>query len=274
MHTRRGVPSGFCFLVGLILLPSSLLAAGTGDERQNLEGQQAPESPREEEAFARRTDAEIANDVQTRLRNHSGIEEEDITVRVDSRIVTLSGTVTKFSDVGLAGTIAEHVFGAVDVHNTLEVQPMRNTLQGERLAERIREFIEGDSVLSDYEIEIDVNGRSVILEGIVDSAWARRHAAAEIGDIAGITDLRNELAIVPTGEVTDEQIAQDLLAALDTETSTDAENVTILVIDGKVTLEGRVASMEVKSDVEEIAGRIAGVRVVVNKLSVSHDPSE
>jgi osmotically-inducible protein OsmY len=48
----------------------------------------------------------------------------------------------------------------------------------------------------------------------------------------------------------------------------DASNITVIVTDGEVTLEGTVEHRRIKRDVEDLADEVSGVRQVHNRLRV------
>jgi len=57
-------------------------------------------------------------------------------------------------------------------------------------------------------------------------------------------------------------------SVVDTEMSTNAQNVKIITQDGKVTLRGPVKTQEEKSRIEEIARSVAGVKAIDSQLEV------
>ncbi|MCF7938562.1 MAG: BON domain-containing protein [Spirochaetales bacterium] len=236
------------------------------------EGQQEQQEPKTNQTETqKRAENNIADDIRERLQNNPEIPGDRISVAVENYKATLSGTVSDYSDVALAEKIADRVAGVSEVINSLTVEPNQEALAGDKLAARVRGLIERDALLSKYDIDVNVLGRSVTLTGNVDSLWIKEYAAEEVGDISGITELKNEIAIVPTDKVEDKQIANNLKKAINIQSSTDAENVTVIVKNGNVTLEGTVRSEEAKNNVAELARSASGVQVVINELTV--DPA-
>lgn len=245
-------------LVVLFIVGSGSVAAA---------GSQEPETVNSD--LQQRTELEILGDVRGRLTRHPEIDATDIDVEIDQRTVTLNGTVAQYSDISLAEKITDKVTGVVEVNNYLEAKPLDNTLAGEELEERVNNLIDRDPVLSTYNLDVTVNDRNVILEGDVDSVWVRQYLEDEVSTLDGIVDIENRVTVVPTEDLTDEQIAEDIMESIEIDPSVDAENVTLTVNDNKVTLEGEVTTFEARQDVKEIAQTTAGVVEVNNKLTVT-----
>ena len=71
----------------------------------------------------RRSDERIFEDVCERFTEHGLLDPSDVEVNVRGGEVVLSGTVATRAEKRLAEDIADLVFGVVEVHNRLRVQP-------------------------------------------------------------------------------------------------------------------------------------------------------
>ncbi len=85
------------------------LSTGVVDVRNNITVQPT----------IRRTDAEIAMDLRSRLRRNALIRDQDIDSAVADGVVTLTGTVDTLRQVEQAEAIARFTPGVVDVNNQL-----------------------------------------------------------------------------------------------------------------------------------------------------------
>ena len=66
----------------------------------------------------------------------------------------------------------------------------------------------------------------------------------------------------------DMALRQDILDELEFEPSIDASNIGVTVADGIVTLSGHVDSYAQKAIVEEVVGRVRGIRGVAEEIEV------
>jgi osmotically-inducible protein OsmY len=121
-------------------------------------------------------------------------------------------------------------------------------------------------------VDLTVEDGNLILRGSVPDLATRDALLASASTIPGIRDARSDLFVDPSrdrgyGE-SDEKIAFRLqrLFAAHPSTAADAENVTIDVRQGKVTLRGRIASAETRASIVDLADDTPGVVAVVSEL--------
>ena len=89
-----------------------------------------------------------------------------------------------------------------------------------------------------------------------------------MADLRGVIYVKNELAVVPSAEISDEIIAEDVVDALERSVLVNAEAVDVSVNRGTVTLEGSVPSAAARMAAFRVASRTAGVLFVQNNLMV------
>jgi len=87
--------------------------------------------------------------------------------------------------------------------------------------------------------------------------------------LRGVQSVTNEIAVVPSQQVRDETIAADIVAALERSASVTADDVTVRVTDGKVTLSGTVPTSAAKRAARKAAVNTAGVKEVEDRIDVS-----
>ena len=75
-----------------------------------------------------RSDEQIWEEVNERLKEHGDIDATHVTVRVSGREVTLEGSVEDRETKRLAEDVAESVYGVVDVHNRLQIAPRETAI--------------------------------------------------------------------------------------------------------------------------------------------------
>lgn len=71
----------------------------------------------------------------------------------------------------------------------------------------------------------------------------------------------------------DENLREAVLAAFEADTRTAGSDLRVGVLNGIAHLAGRVASLAVRSAAEELAGRVIGIRAVVNRIEAPGAPS-
>jgi osmotically-inducible protein OsmY len=136
------------------------------------------------------------------------------------------------------------------------------------LESRANELLEWNPEIDTTKIQATVKNRIASLKGSVDSYWKRTTAMQLISRIAGIEQIRDQIAVVPTEASSDEAIAKVILAALDRNSLVNVEYVTITVKDGVVTLEGIVPHYEAYQATLNTAELTRGVVDIKNNLKI------
>jgi osmotically-inducible protein OsmY len=116
---------------------------------------------------------------------------------------------------------------------------------------------------------VQVKSGQVTLSGSVDSYWKKARAEDLVGDCAGVIRIDNKLAIVPDPGLIDQDIANDIVAAIDRNAAVEADDVTVHVCDGFVTLSGVVPTYAARRAAHEAALYTGGVCNVCNAITVS-----
>jgi osmotically-inducible protein OsmY len=135
----------------------------------------------------------------------------------------------------------------------------------------VLEELKWDSRIDETEVGVEVDKGVVTLTGTVAS-WAKRMAAEEAARrVIGVLDIANDIKIkVPGGLTrTDTEIAQAVRHALQWDVFVPDEQITSTVADGWVTLDGIVESWSERADAERAIRNMAGVKGVVNKITVT-----
>jgi osmotically-inducible protein OsmY len=126
-------------------------------------------------------------------------------------------------------------------------------------------------------VTVDTVQGVVTLRGKVDSDADKAAAAAIARGMAGVTEVRSELTVVPPAEraqveAADGQISRVLKERLAREPGLQSERIDSRVDAGVVTLLGEVSSGEARDRAAEIARGVPGVREVRNELAYLSQP--
>lgn len=135
----------------------------------------------------------------------------------------------------------------------------------------VLEELKWDSRVDETEVGVQVASGVVTLTGTVTS-WAKRVAAQEAARrVIGVLDVANDINVkVPGGLArTDTEIAQAVRRTLEWDVFVPEEQITSTVTDGWVTLEGTVERWSQRDDAERAARNLTGVKMVVNKITVT-----
>ncbi|HLV32564.1 MAG TPA: BON domain-containing protein [Chitinispirillaceae bacterium] len=205
------------------------------------------------------------------LKWDNRIDETKIQVRIDDETVYLDGTAPTWMSKQAAQNDAMEIAGVKKVINNIKIlyPDNLNTVDDTELRESLRNVFSWDQGLSTDNIVITVENGTAVLEGAVDAYWKKTRAEELAFDIGGIVTVNNLLTVVPTKDILDEMIAQDIVNALNRNFSINAETIDVKAANGRVVLSGIVLDWNTYKKVFEIAKNTTGVKEVVNDLIIS-----
>lgn len=215
-----------------------------------------------------RNDLVIRDDVTDSLRSDVRIDANDVDVEVKNGVVHLHGTVASLFQKRMATEIAGRIKGVVDVVNELKVVPV-TWRTDTAIADDIRAVMTRDPLVDETQVSVAVTNGIALLTGIVDSVLERNFAERDARSVPGVTDIVNDLTIRSSPPArTDAEIAAEVAGALARDARIDAFRVKVDAHGGVVHLRGSVPTFEAKRLAEEEAWLTAGVRSVINELTV------
>lgn len=226
-----------------------------------------------------RTDQEIAADVASRLKWDVWVDDSGIDVRVDDGVVTLSGVAGSAAEkararadgwvLGVRGVTDGEL--AVDWETSMDMRRERTDLlkHDRHIQQAIADAFILDPRLSPFDLEIRVRNGVAFLSGVVDSFQARRIAAQNARNTAGVLRVRNRIKVRPADpSPSDATIADDVRRALQDSPFTEAHQVDVQVTGGVVRLQGTVDTRFEKEIAEDLAAQVRGVVDVRNSLDI------
>ena len=229
-----------------------------------------------------RPDLEIRRDVEQRLHWDARIDDHLVDVSVDDGRVSLSGVVGSASERALTRANA-WVAGVQDVRDDdLHIQWWAHDDDRRsdhrwvaRTDDEVRRAVV-DAMLYDprvfsFEPEVVVDDGVVTLKGTVDSVKARRAAAEDARNTAGVHRVNNLLDVVPGDpKPSDEAVASAARDALARDVIVHDEDIAVTVDRRQVTLEGEVSSWFAREQAEDVVARLGGVTDIRNRLEVAY----
>ena len=230
----------------------------------------------------------------------------DVSTSGDGR-VTLRGAVESAAEKQEAVRIARATDGVRDVEDELRVTGDPSARPNEPNAPRDRDaggdlgdgwttakiqakyFLDGD--VKGHNINVTTNNGIVSLQGEVETAGEKRQAVALARATDGVTDVRDELKIVPDTDadkaradaparrdsdqpVADSWITTKIQSKYFIDRDLKARNINVTTNKGVVTLTGHVDNDAQKREAEAIAKETNGVTKVDNKLAIGAAPAK
>jgi osmotically-inducible protein OsmY len=140
-----------------------------------------------------------------------------------------------------------------------------------QIEENVLWELEVDPQVRATQILVDVEEGIVILSGYVDNEDQRRKAERAAKRVYGVRAVADELALkrLREGELLDTDLAREAVWALETHNSeVPPDRIQVTICEGLVTLEGEVGCHFQKEAVEATIARLAGVRGIINQITV------
>ncbi|HET9474161.1 MAG TPA: BON domain-containing protein [Steroidobacteraceae bacterium] len=215
-----------------------------------------------------KTDDEIRCDVAEELHWTPDVVSDDIVVKVDGGIVTLTGSVPSHSDKYQAECAAKRVIGVIGIANDIRVRTCSADRPSDTsIAQEAAEAIRSDLPHVADHVQVVVRDGHLTLEGSVEWQWQRQRLESTVRAIKGVAVVNNLLAIEP--RVAPNDIKRRIEDAFRRSAEVDAQSVTVEARDSEVILRGAVRSLYEKDEAQRTAWSAPGVTRVVNEITVS-----
>jgi len=223
-----------------------------------------------------RSDQEIKNDTVAALGRDVYLVDLPISVTVHDGVVTLAGSVGSPFEKGRATRDVRWIANVSSVDNRLEVKPWeaQDTRKSPphpsnaALRTAVREALAQDVRVDDLDIQVTASSGAVTLEGSVPNHVQKRIAQEDARDVLGVGWVGNQL-FAETDEREDWAIENDIGFDFDTDFSLENLDLGVKVTDGVASLTGTVHDWYQKSHAAAVAGRVRGVRGVINEIHLS-----
>ena len=212
-------------------------------------------------------DRELQQRVAEELEWAPHVDASGVNVEVRNGIVRLTGAVSSLAEKKAAERAVWHVRGVRGIAEEIEVVlPEALRCTDEQIAHRVARVLDWDTQIPGERIQIQVERGVVTLIGAVDWQYQRTEAEERVHKLAGVIALDNR--IVVRSPVSPSDIKERVQRAFHRHAKLHTADISLQVNDRKVTLIGRVPSVDERETAENAAWSAAGVEEVKNLLVV------
>jgi osmotically-inducible protein OsmY len=214
-----------------------------------------------------RKDSDIKTDIIDELKWAPEIQETEIGVIVKNGAVILAGTVSKYAEKEAAKHAAKRIKGVKAVADEIEVKlPSQMIGSDEEIAHHIANIFEWNTQIPGDDIKASVRKGIVTLSGEVDWQYQKNYVKQHIQGIKGVKSVMNDIIIRKRATARD--VKNEIVRALHRHAGLEAANVNVSVVNGTVTLDGKVDTYYDMDVVEDAVWAAPGVTHLVDKLRV------
>lgn len=196
------------------------------------------------------------------------VDATGIAVKVDDRIVTLTGHANSAADKDAITEAVKRVRGVRGIVVDIEVRcPPEHYVPDEKIAERATQVLVWKTEIPRDAVKVTVEGGCMTLSGMVDWQFQRQAIEEDLRRLAGVVGVKNEIAIRRVSCTND--IRHSITDAMHRWADVEVAQIHVTVDEaGRVVLKGKVADWRAHNAVEDAAWLVAGVKDVDNRVTV------
>jgi len=217
-----------------------------------------------------RSNEDIKNDIIDNLARDSRVKSHDVKFEISNGLVVLTGSVQSYRAREAVESDVWKVSGVTAIDNRLDIvfPPRYRKPTDEAILESVNGLLRWDPDIFLEKITAFVHEGRVILEVSVDMLWKKFRAEELVRNAGGVLAVVNKLAVITTGDVTDEIIGQEITGLLNRNSALNVNAVSVEVQNGNVRLTGTVPNRNAFDIAEDIARYTDGVTNVDNQLVI------
>lgn len=208
--------------------------------------------------------------------NYRTVLEDQVKVKANDGVVTLTGTVQDKDAKALAVDTVENLPGVTGVKNEIVIKSTFPEKSDGWMALKIRGRLLVKGNVSTTATTVAVKDGVVTLGGTADNAAQKELTEVYAKEIDGVKSVKNEIAVKPAlatsetmGEkIDDASITTQVKFALLNHKSTSALKTKVTTNDGVVSITGIAANDAEKSLVTKLAQDVRGALSVDNKMTI------
>jgi len=213
-------------------------------------------------------DLKIKSLVDEELAWEPSLDAANIGVGVKDGVVTLMGHVESYTQKMAAEHAAKRVKGVRAIAEDLKVRLAGHTPSSDdEIALRAANVIDWDSSIPKGKVKTKVENGYVTLTGQVDWRFQAKHARDNVAVLSGVRGVTNSISVKP--HVTPGDVKQRIEKALTRSAEVEAKAIKVNVLDGQVTLEGKVDAWHDRDVARHAAWAAPGVKNVVDNIRIA-----
>jgi osmotically-inducible protein OsmY len=211
-------------------------------------------------------DTEANYYVKEALRGDDRVDAAEVTATTKDGIVTLTGSVANLAAKKYAVDEAKKINGVLGVIDEITVSPSYQL--DSDIGDAVRRRILNSPTVVSQNLHVTTKDGVVTLSGTVDSYAERYQAELLASEVHGVKEVKNSIFTKWESSRSDQEIKNDVLAALERDVYLSGLPITASVEDGTVTLSGSVGNAYEKQRAADDARWISNVTNVKNDLGV------
>ncbi|RUW86905.1 BON domain-containing protein [Mesorhizobium sp. M7A.F.Ca.US.010.02.1.1] len=212
-------------------------------------------------------DLTLRQNILDELEFEPSIDAAHIGVAVDGGIVTLTGHVSSFWEKTAAENVVKRVKGVKGLAEEIEVRLVgQKGTADDEIAKRAVDAVTWNVSIPRDKVQVKVRDGWITLTGKLEWQYQKNAAADAVRGLAGVVGVANQIEISPRASVPD--IKKRIENALKRDAETEAQAIRVNVLDGKVTLDGKVRAWSERQAAERAAWSSPGVRTVDDRISI------
>jgi osmotically-inducible protein OsmY len=213
------------------------------------------------------SDRTLKQAVEDELKWEPSVDAEHIGVTAEDGVVTLTGHVGSYSEKFTAEKAAKRVKGVRAIAQEIEIRfPNDKKTSDDQIAKRALDIIAWDSTIPKDKVQVKVQGGFITLSGQVDWYYQRADAEYAVRKLVGIKGLSNEILIKPRAQASDVKLLIE--TALKRNAELEAGAIKVPVLNGRVTLDGKVKAWYERDLAERTAWSAPGVISVEDHINI------
>jgi osmotically-inducible protein OsmY len=210
----------------------------------------------------------IARKVADHLYWDSRVDTSDIRVDASDGNIKLTGTVPDYLMLQIAEDDVWSVQGvkSLDDQLTVKKRPGIEVPKDDKIKSNVEKILSYNPDIDSSKINVSVENGTVFLVGCVDAYWKKMIVEDLVYNVSHVIDSINKLTVVPSRDIVDKTIADDIINAMSRSKWIDVQKIHIKVEKGVVTLSGTVPNRAGYFGALNAAQYTDGVIDVVNNL--------
>jgi len=213
------------------------------------------------------TDITLRQNILDELEFEPSIDAAHIGVAVEDGIVTLTGHVSSYWEKTTAENVVKRVKGVKGIAEEIEVRLVgQKGTADDEIAKRAVNAITWNVSIPRDKVQVKVQDGWITLTGKLEWQYQKNAAAEAVRGLGGVVGVANQIEITPRVSVSD--IKKRIEDALKRDAETEAQAIRVNVLNGKVTLEGKVRAWSERQAAERAAWSSPGVKTVEDRISI------